>query len=64
MTMADVDRLFKYWAKYPPLRDLVAGFVGFEIPKFEAEDDAPKYMTSDDLRRLMAMTGGRISGMG
>ncbi len=62
MTMADVHRLMKYWSKYPPIRDLVAAFVGFEIPKDEADEPA-KYMTAEDLKRLMSMTGGRIPGV-
>lgn len=62
MTFDDVRRLFAYWAKYPPLRDLIAGFIGFEIPSGEPEDEQ-KYMTSDDFKRLMAATGGRIPGM-
>jgi hypothetical protein len=40
---------------YPPLRDLVALFIGFEIPQ-EVEAEPQKYMTADDLKRLMAMT--------
>ncbi len=29
MTFPDVRRLFAYWRRYPPVRDLVAAFVGF-----------------------------------
>jgi hypothetical protein len=63
MTLDDVNRLFSHWAKYPPLRDLVAAFIGFEIPTPEEEGEK-KYMTADDFKRLMAQTGGRIPGMG
>jgi hypothetical protein len=62
MTMDDVHRIFKHWAKYPPLRDLVAAFIGFEIPSDEPED-SKLHMTADDFKRLMSMTGGRIPGM-
>lgn len=66
MTLDDVHRLQRYWAKFPPVRYLVAGFVSFEIPKTfgDAEDDGtPKYMTAEDLKHMMAMTGGRVPGM-
>lgn len=63
MTFDDVYRLLKYWSSYPPLRDLVAAFVGFEIPSSAPEAAPEKYMTADDFRRLMAMTGGKIPGL-
>ena len=63
MTLDDVNRLLTHWGKYPPLRDLVAAFIGFEIPK-EQSEESPNYMTADDFRRLIGMTGGRIPGMG
>lgn len=62
MTLADVHRLMKHWSKFPPVRDLVAAAIGFEIPTEETSDQ-PKYMTADDLKRLMAATGGRLPGM-
>lgn len=64
MTLDDVNRLFSYWRKFPPVRDLIAAFIGFE-PQMDS-DVAPesKYMTGDDLKRLMAATGGKIPGMG
>ena len=60
MTLPDVNRLLKYWGKYPPLRDLVAGFVGFEIP---SDEPLPQAMTAEEFKRMFAMTGGRIPGM-
>ena len=62
MTLEDVNRLFKYWSKYPPLRDLAAAFIGFEIPTSQPEEK--KYMTAEEFKRLVDMTGGRIPGMG
>lgn len=60
----DVARLFRHWAKYPPVRALVASAVGFELPPEEDQiEPEKKYMTADDLKRLMAMTGGKIPGM-
>lgn len=64
MTLDDVNRLLTHWSKYPPLRDLVAAFIGFEpAPDETPEDAAAKYMTEADMRRLMAMTGGHIPGL-
>jgi hypothetical protein len=60
MTLDDVLPLFEYWKRYPPLRDLVAAFVGFK-PKDAAEAE-PKKMTADDMRMLMHATGGKIPG--
>jgi hypothetical protein len=61
MTFDDVHRLLKHWLKYPPLRDLVAGFIGFEPASDEPE---AKAMTAEEFKRLMDVTGGRVPGMG
>lgn len=60
--MADVERLFAHWAKFPPLRDLVAAAIGFETPKAEAA--APRHMTAEEFKAMFAATGGRVPGMG
>ncbi len=62
MTLPDIGRLMKHWSKYPPLRDLVAMAIEFEIPTDKPEEN-PKYMTADDFKRLMAVTAGRVPGM-
>lgn len=36
MTFADVDRTFRYWNIHPPVRDLVAAFMGVK-PKAASE---------------------------
>jgi hypothetical protein len=36
MTMDEVDGLYRYWRRNPPLVDLVAAYLGFK-PKTEAE---------------------------
>ena len=33
LTLDEVYELFAYWRMYPPLRDLVAGFIGFKPNK-------------------------------
>jgi hypothetical protein len=63
MTLRDVDRLFRHWAKYPPVRAFVAALAGFDPAKAAPEPDKPKYMTAEDMQRLMARTGGKIPGM-
>lgn len=62
MTLRDAQRLFAHWRRYPPLRDLVAGFVGFK-PKDAAAEAESKYMNAADMRRLMSATGGKLSGV-
>lgn len=54
---------FEYWQSYPPLRDLVAAFIGFKPDEKKAEKQQ-QYMTADDMRRMMQLTGGRVPGMG
>lgn len=61
LTLDDVGRIFRHWARFPPVRDLVAAYIGFEVKPDEPE--ATKYMTADDFARLMAMTGGKIPGL-
>ena len=41
MHLSEVRRLFAYWRRYPPLRDLVAGFVGFK-PEPAPGGETPK----------------------
>jgi hypothetical protein len=61
LTLDQVEDLFAYWRKYPPLRDLVAAFVGFK-PQ-DRPEEKPKYMSADDMRRMMALTGGKLPGV-
>jgi hypothetical protein len=60
MTFEQVNEIFDYWKWYPPLRDLIAGFLDFK----PADEDAPKYMSAADMRRMMAQTGGKMPGVG
>lgn len=65
MTLDDVNRLNRYWTDHPPLVDVVryiAGALGIDLPK--PRDKNAKYMTEAEARRLQAMTGGRIPGVG
>jgi hypothetical protein len=61
MTFVGVSRLFAFWRRNPPLRLMFAAFCGIKLPL-----DPPvekKYMTADDMRRLMTATGGKIPGV-
>jgi hypothetical protein len=60
LTLDDVNRLFSHWGKYPPVRDLVAVAVGFDIPTDEPEMQP---MTAEEFRRMFEITGGRIEGV-
>lgn len=62
LTLFDAMVLFEHWAKYPPVRDLVAAAVGFKPPDAEPEPEK-KYFSRDDMRRLMQTTGGVVPGM-
>lgn len=67
MTLHDVDRIYKGWAKLPPLRLLVMQIgaalgVKYNLPK-PTPIEKSQYMTADDMRRMMAATGGRIEGV-
>lgn len=63
MCLDQAQDLFDYWKTYPPLRDLVAAFIGFK-PSETAAEKSKQYMNADDLKRLMQMTGGKMPGMG
>jgi len=58
-----VLELFDYWKHYPPLRDLVAAFIGFK-PAESAAEKSKQYVNADDMRRIMRQTGGKVPGMG
>lgn len=62
MTLHDVELIYSHWKIYPPVRDLVAAGIGFQ-PQVETPDE-PKYMTAEDLRRMLMMTGGKLPGSG
>jgi hypothetical protein len=62
LMLDDVEELLDYWRVYPPVRDLVAAFVGFK-PKDESASAESKYMSADDLRRMMTATGGKVPGL-
>jgi len=61
MTLSDVNRLLNYWQDFPPLRDLVAAFIGFQPPSAAPK---PEYLNAEEFRRLMQQTGGKIPGLG
>ena len=63
MKASDVQRLFKHWAKFPPIRILVASAIGFEIPK-DGPDEKPKYITADELRLMVAVGANRLPTAG
>jgi hypothetical protein len=55
----DVRRIFAHWKNYPPTRDLVAAAIGFKPKGSEPEK---KYLTAEDMRRIMRTTGGKVPG--
>jgi hypothetical protein len=61
MTLDDVEEIFEFWKKHPPMRVLAEAYLGYK-PAEEAPK--PAYMTADDMRRMMKMTRGRIPGVG
>ncbi len=65
MTLFDVQRLISHWQQQPPLRVLVSAVaisLGIKLP--ESQSAKPSYMTEAEARRMIAQTGGRISGVG
>lgn len=65
MTLHDVKRLIGHWQKYPPLRALVAAVAGSLGVKFpDPNEPKPSYMTAKEAARMLAVTGGRIDGIG
>ena len=63
MTLRDVERLFRHWAKYPPVRAFVAALAGFDPAQACAAAEPSKYMTAEDMQRLMARTGGKMPAL-
>jgi hypothetical protein len=65
MTLQDVSRLSSYARKHPPLRVLVgwcAQALGVEMP--DPNKKPPKYLTAEEFKKLVQMTGGRVPGVG
>lgn len=60
MTLPEIGRRLAWLRNNPSVRMLASAWLGFKA----AEVDVPKqYMTADDMRRLMQMTGGRLDGI-
>lgn len=61
MTLDDVGRITAYWRKYPPLRDLVAAFIGFK-PFTPAEK--PQHLNAEEFKALVSATNrGQAFGL-
>lgn len=58
--MPEIERLFRFMRKNPPVRLLVAGYLGFKPPS----DEPVKYTTAEEFARIIQLTGGRIPGVG
>jgi len=53
MVFDDVMALLNYWRKHPPLRDLVAGFIGYKPPpEKSSDDDKPRAPTAAEIKML------------
>ena len=66
MTLHDVSRLFSYWRREPPLRVLFRAFAEAAGVKIEGVDAAekPQHMDAAAAKQFIAITGGRIDGVG
>lgn len=65
MTLHDVRRFVRYADKNPPLRVLVMGCAAALGVKFEnpSTRKPSKYLTAEEVRNLIRLTGGRVPGM-
>ena len=63
LRLDDIERQFAYWRRHPPLRAMFAAVHGIKSADDKPAEKPPSYMTADDMRRLMAVTGGKISGI-
>lgn len=60
--LPDLWRFASYLNKHPSTRDLIeaiARTLGVEVPT----GTKPAYMTGEELKRLVDMTGGKIEGL-
>jgi hypothetical protein len=64
MTLFDVSRLNAHWARVPPLRILVMAVARALGVELKTQSEAPQYMTPEAARAMLALTGGRIDGVG
>jgi hypothetical protein len=58
MRLREVQRQFRYWGRYPTVRDMVAGYLGVKPP--ESKGAAPQ--TETDMARVILMHGAVANG--
>jgi hypothetical protein len=58
MDLDDIERLYAHWRRHPPLRMLAEAWLGIK------PEEPPQYLDAEGMARLMAITGGRIPGVG
>ncbi len=66
MTLQDIHRLSEYAKDHPPVRVLVsycAAALGVKLPE-PPDSKKSKYLTAEELKRMVDATGGRVPGMG
>ena len=63
MTMPEVEDLFSYWQKQPPVHVLVAAYLGYEAPKTIEEQRAEGAMDPMEFMEFFKRTQGRVADM-
>lgn len=53
MRVSDVQRQFRYWGKYPSVRDMVATYLGVK----PGPDRLAAPQTEEEMRRMVLMHG-------
>jgi hypothetical protein len=49
--------LFRHWAKYPTIRDMVAGYLGVKPPDGSTGQAPSRPLTEEDYRQAFLMHG-------
>ena len=60
MRLREVQRQFRYWGKYPTVRDMVAHYLGVKPPEFKNGPNGPR--TEEDFAKVILMHGAVTHG--
>ena len=62
MTLPRLYEMQRYWEQHPPVGDLVAAYLGYEVKAKGTNKRSPDYGSPEELISAFSTAGGKVSG--